>query len=268
MILRPLDRETLRREYMTASPFRCVQIEPFLDQAVAEEVAASYPAFDRATGYGQVFSTVNERMKVQITDARRFPEPVRKLNDALASPAFLSDLSSITGIANLLPDEQLEGGGMHITGPGGRLDVHLDFNYLEARKLYRRVNLLLYLNPAWQPAWGGHLQLWDPQVQRCVRTFTPLLNRCVVVETTNESFHGVTPVNRDAPAARRSFAAYYYTREAPVDMVEPVRSTMFRARPEEWFRASILMPAEKVQRRVGAGVRRVTGRARRFLGKS
>jgi hypothetical protein len=268
MILRPIDRETLRREFMTASPFRFVQIEPFLDAAVADEVASSYPAFDRAALDGRVFSTVNERMKVQITDATRFPEPVRKLNDALASPAFIADLSAITGIADLLPDDRLEGGGMHITGPGGRLDVHLDFNYLEARKLYRRVNLLLYFNPAWQPEWGGQLQFWDRDVRRCERTFAPLLNRCLVVETTNGSFHGVTPVTRDAPAPRRSFAAYYYTREAPADMAERVPSTIFRARPNEWVRASILMPGERIQRRVGAGVRLITGRARRLLGRS
>jgi len=268
MILRPIDRETLRHEFTTASPFRFVRIEPFLDRAFAEEVAASYPTFERATAHGRVFRTVNERMKVQITDPTLFPEPVRRLHEVLASPAFIDDLSTITGIPGLLADEQLEGGGMHVTGPGGRLDVHLDFNYLEARKLHRRVNLLLYLNPTWQDRWGGHLELWDREMRRCERRFAPLLNRCLVVETTNVSFHGVTPVTPDAPLPRRSFAAYYYTREAPADVAAPVSSTMFRARPEEWVRAWVLMPGERIQRQLGMGLRRITRTARRFLGRS
>ena len=43
---------------------------------------------------------------------------------------------------------------MHLTGPGGRLDVHVDFNFLPERKLHRRLNLLFYLNPVWEEASG------------------------------------------------------------------------------------------------------------------
>ncbi len=265
MLLRPLDCATLHDEFVSARPFPWVMIEPFLDHAVVAEVASSYPSFKRATAQGRTFTTVNERKKVQITDARLFPEPVRQLNEALASPAFLADLSSITGIPNLLADEELQGGGMHVTGAGGRLDVHVDFNYLEARKLYRRVNLLLYLNPAWQECWGGHVQLWDRAVSKCERAFAPLLNRCLIFETNDVSFHGVTPVTADAPAPRRSFAAYYYTREAPGSSFEAVPGTIFRARPEEWVRGTILMPAEKIQRRLQEEARRVARGLRRLL---
>ena len=156
---------------------------------------------------------------------------------------------------------------MHITGAGGRLDVHVDFNYIQERKLYRRVNLLLYLNPIWEDRWGGHVQFWDRDVTRCERAFAPLLNRCIVFETSNVSFHGVAPVTADSPVPRCSFAAYYYTREAPPNLVEPVRSTIFRARPQEWIRGCLLMPAEKIQRRLETGVGRIKRGARRFLGK-
>jgi hypothetical protein len=268
MILRPIDRESLRHEFAIASPFRFVRIEPFLDQRFADEVASSYPTFERAAAHGRMFRAVNERMKVQITDPARFPAPVRRLYELLMSPAFVADLTSITGIADLVADEELEGGGMHVTGPGGRLDVHLDFNYLEGRKLYRRVNLLLYLNPIWQDEWGGHLELWDREMKRCERTFAPLLNRCLVMETTDASFHGVTPITPNAALPRCSFAAYYYTREPPVERSEPIASTMFRARPNEWVRAGLLMPIEKVQRRLNTGVRRITRGAQRLFGRS
>src|SRR5262249_52450765 len=151
----------------------------------------------------------------QITDTKLFPEPVARLNDALASPEFLADLSYITGIPGLLADSALAGGGIHVTGPGGRLDVPVGFNYIEDRKLHRRLNLLLYLNPVWDEQWGGHIQLWDKDVSACEAAFVPALNRCVIFETSDLSFHGVTPVTSAAPYPRQSFATYYYTREAP-----------------------------------------------------
>src|SRR5579872_5826187 len=118
MPVQPFDREALRRQYRQATPYPFVKIDNFLDPSFAREVAAAYPTFEDATARGRTFASVNERKKVQITDARRFPEPVASLNSALASPAFLSELSYITGIPDLLADEELVGGGIHVTGPG------------------------------------------------------------------------------------------------------------------------------------------------------
>ena len=176
-MLLPLDREALRNQYKNATPFPFVRMENFLNSAFATQVAAAYPSFDDATGKGRTFQTVNERKKVQITNAKLFPAPIAQLSRALASPGFLADLSYISGIPNLLADEELVGGGIHVTGPGGRLDVHVDFNYLEQRKLHRRLNLLLYLNPVWKEQWGGHIQLWDKDVKRCQQAFAPSMNR-------------------------------------------------------------------------------------------
>jgi len=142
-MLQPFDREKVRAEFAAAKPFPYVKIDNFIDPAKAKAVVAAYPSFEVALGQGQTFATVNERKKVQISDPSRFAAPVAELNDLLASDEFLNDLSHITGIPNLLADEQLVGGGIHVTGPGGRLDVHVDFNFIAERKLHRRLNLLL-----------------------------------------------------------------------------------------------------------------------------
>src|SRR5216684_2798281 len=159
------DREALRGQFAGAAPFPFMKIENFVDPKLALQVAAACPDFHNAMATGMSFKTVNERKKVQITDSNLFPEPIARLHDILSSPEFVSDLSYITGIPNLIADEELVGGGVHVTGPGGRLDVHIDFNYMKERKLHRRVNLLLYLNPTWQEEWGGQIQLWDSNVQ-------------------------------------------------------------------------------------------------------
>ena len=215
MLINPFDREELRHQFMNATPYPFLKIDNFLDAAFAEEVAAAYPSFEVALHKGKSFKAVNEKKKVQITDASRFPDPVARLNELLAAPAFLADLSYVTCIPNLLADAELVGGGMHMTGPGGRLDVHVDFNYIEKRKLHRRLNLLLYLNPTWDNSWGGHIQLWDKDIKKCEHSFLPMLNRCVIFQTNEISYHGVNPVKSAAPYPRISFATYYYTREAP-----------------------------------------------------
>jgi hypothetical protein len=267
MVISKFKREDLRDQYRKSEPFPFVKIDDFLEPAFAAEVSAAYPTFEAAANQGLMFKTVNERKKVQITDSGLFPPPVMRLNDAISSTAFLSDLSFITGIPSLLADEKLLGGGMHLTGPGGRLDVHVDFNYIEDRKLFRRINLLLYLNSSWEAAWGGELQLWDKNVRRCEASFTPVFNRCVIFETSEISFHGVVPVSSAAPMPRQSFATYYYTREAPTHWKGVAHGTIFRARPDEKARGLVMMPAEAVKRQVNNGIRQVKDGIKRLMGR-
>jgi Rps23 Pro-64 3,4-dihydroxylase Tpa1-like proline 4-hydroxylase len=265
MIVQPLNRDLLRDQYANAMPFPFVRIENFLEPSFAAAVAAAYPTFEDAQRQGMIFKAVNEQNKVQITDAKLFPGPVARLSEALASAKFLSDLSYITGISHLLTDGELIGGGMHITGPGGRLDVHVDFNYLDNRKLHRRLNLLLYLNPIWEELWGGHIQLWDKDVSTCGHSFAPVFNRCVIFETSDISFHGVTPVATASPHPRISFACYYYTRQAPSNWKGDIHSTIFKARPNERVRGYVLMPAERLQRHIAGRMVKLKQQVKRLL---
>jgi hypothetical protein len=225
-----------------------VIIENFLEPAAAQRVAAAYPTFEQAQKDGFSFNFVNEQRKVQVTDTAKFPAAVRELNDAISSPAFLGDLETITGVPRLLADEKLAGGGMHLTGSGGRLDVHVDFNRLEDRALFRRLNILIYLNPVWSEQWGGHIELWDRDVKNCHQRCVPALNRCLVFETSDISYHGVAPITAPEGMVRQSFAAYYYTREAPPHWNGQTHSTIFKARPDEKLRKFVSMPAERLRR--------------------
>jgi Rps23 Pro-64 3,4-dihydroxylase Tpa1-like proline 4-hydroxylase len=247
-LIRPLDRERLREQFRNAQPFPHIVIENFLVPGAAEEVAAAYPSFEKAEEHGFKFNFINEQRKIQVTDRSKFPDPVARLGDAILSPEFLLDLEFITGIPRLLADQQFAGGGMHLTGPGGRLDVHVDFNQLEERKLFRRLNILLYLNRDWREEWGGHIELWDKAVKTCHLRSAPVLNRCLIFETSDISFHGVAPVDASSPHVRQSFAAYYYTREAPEGPTVS-HSTIFKARPNEKLRGLVYMPMEKLWRR-------------------
>jgi 2OG-Fe(II) oxygenase superfamily len=255
-MIKPLNLEALKQQWTSARPYPHVIIDDFLEPGAAEGIARSYPTFDQALKDGFAFNFVNEQRKVQITDRKKFSEPVRQLEAAISSSAFLADLEAITGVPRLVADEQLAGGGMHLTGSGGRLDVHVDFNLIEDRKLFRRLNILIYLNPVWKEEWGGHIELWDRDVRTCHQRCIPALNRCLIFETSDISYHGVAPVAAPEGMVRHSFAAYYYTREAPPHWDGQSHSTIFRARPNEKLRQFVSMPAERLRRRIEGKVNR------------
>ena len=232
---------------------------------MALELARSYPP--SLSGVTRSWDAVNEKRKTQIENPELFPIPVRKLAEYCSSQQFRDMLSEVSGIPNLLWDPEFRGGGMHQTAAHGLLDVHVDFNRLEQNGWYRRVNLLLFLNEEWREEWGGRLELWDRKVRNCVQSFAPILNRCVIFETSEISFHGVTALTCPPEVVRRSFALYFYTKEAPAGASGEVHSTIFRARPNERLKRYVLMPAERFRRGV-RGLRWSAGRlASRLLGR-
>jgi len=264
-LINPIDLTLVRSQYLTAEPFPFFSIDNFLREDFAREVAATYPSFDEARVMGRQFDRVNERLKVQVTESQKFPEPVRKLATLLESQAWLATLRQITGIDALLADPELAGGGIHVTGPGGRLDVHVDFNYITDRDLHRRLNVLIYLNPIWEENWGGDIELWDKDVKKRHHVFSPIFNRCVAFQTSAISFHGVTPVRAPHPHLRKSFATYYYTKEAPDAWDGSKHSTIFRARPYERFKMHVAMPLEQFGMRMRQGMDRAKRRVRQLI---
>jgi hypothetical protein len=250
----PYDRDALRAQFRSAAPFPFIAIDPFLAPDLAAAAAAEIPTFSESQQIGREFDAVNEKNKVQITDSSLFGPAVARVHEALASPEWLEDLSYITGIDHLLADSELRGGGIHVTGPRGRLDVHVDFNFVKDRGLHRRLNILVYLNRDWEKEWGGAIELWDQQVTECAYSAIPSMNRCVIFETSEISYHGVTPVTCPEGVERRSYAAYYYTREAPPTWDGQTHSTVFKARPNERVRGALLMPLERAQRSVKGSI--------------
>lgn len=260
----PLDEEALRRSYEAAKPFPFVAVDGFLDAAFAREVAHSLPSIERARQAGREFKAVNERGKVQVTRPDVFPAPVRALHELMASPELLGLLERVTGIERLVADDELVGGGIHLMTSGSHLDVHVDFDRIAERGLYRRLNLLLFLNEGWDDAWGGELELWDERVKHRHHAFAPRLNRLVLFETSDHSFHGVRRVRTPKGVTRGSFATYYYTREAPAG-ASAGHDTLFRPRPGEWWKGAVLMPAEEALENTRLRLRRLGSRVKRSL---
>lgn len=124
------------------------------------------------------------------------------------TPALVSE---ITGIKGLMADPDLFGAGLHCIPPGGFLNMHVDFNR-HPNGWHRRVNVLIYLNQDWRDEWGGALRLGlKPFVE-----YLPIAGRCVIFETTDDSWHGhPEPITCPKDVQRRSMALYFYTPEPP-----------------------------------------------------
>lgn len=113
-------------------------------------------------------------------------------------------LSGITGIADLEPDWTYHGGGIHISDPGDYLQPHLDYALHPVLHLERRLNVVLFLNPQWEPAWGGALQFYDDLADKVIAEFSPQFNRAILWEPTDLAYHGVSAVT--GPQSRITLA--------------------------------------------------------------
>jgi Rps23 Pro-64 3,4-dihydroxylase Tpa1-like proline 4-hydroxylase len=257
----------MQEKVRSALPFPHFCIDNFLKQDFAEEIYNSFPSFSEAKSVGRQFTTVNEKKKIQITDSSKFPAPIARLNDLLASRDFTDLMTDIFGIPNLIADPALQGGGIHETDTGGRLDVHIDFNFEKQKQWHRRLNVLIYFNKDWREEYGGYLDIWDKDVKKCYGAFAPIFNRAFGFTTNEISFHGVTPLACPPGMVRRSFATYYYTKEAPAGWDGKEHSTIFKARPEEWARARVLMPAEASMNQAKQGIQSVKNKLKSLISK-
>ncbi|HSC86651.1 MAG TPA: 2OG-Fe(II) oxygenase [Polyangiaceae bacterium] len=257
----------MRERFLKAQPFPFLAVDDFLEPEFARAMAASYPSFEDASSLGHVFNAVNEKRKVQITNPESFPEPVQQFAALAASEEFREFLSKVSGIDDLRWDDSYSGAGMHMTASSGRLDVHVDFNRLEQKGWYRRLNLLLFLNEGWQDEWGGRLELWNADVTKCAHSFQPIFNRMVLFETSDISYHGVTPIKCPPAIARRSFALYFYTEQPPAGVdADKQHSTIFRSRPNEFMRGYVLMPLSSASWALRSAYRTMRSRTAQLLG--
>ncbi|ERL99456.1 hypothetical protein HIMB11_00402 [Rhodobacteraceae bacterium HIMB11] len=76
----------------------------------------------------------------------------------------------------------------------------------------RRVNLLYYLNPNWEPTWGDEFGIYDDNGETLIKAAARTFNRCVIFDTHDKSYHGLpNPINFPSDDPRRSMLLYYYT---------------------------------------------------------
>jgi hypothetical protein len=221
--------------FRSARPFKHAVIDRFFEAAFAERLLADFPVFNPALAKNEIYGGVWG--KAVNTEIRQISPAYEEMYELMGSPQFLDLIGEISGIPGLLPDPKLYGGGTHENLHGQDLDPHVDFNYDEAQKLHRRLNLIVYLNKDWEREWGGSIEIHsNPRkpAENQIRSFEPLFNRAVMFETNEHSWHGFPKIELpegERHRSRKSISIYLYTRERPAEEIAPVHGTFYVHRP-------------------------------------
>jgi Rps23 Pro-64 3,4-dihydroxylase Tpa1-like proline 4-hydroxylase len=132
--------------------------------------------------------------------------------NTIHSGRFIDFLQQITGIAGLITDPGLDGGGLHSIPTGGKFALHTDFNQHTVTKLENRLIFITYLNKDWLPSYGGALELWNIEEEKCEAEVFPLFGRSILFHESKRSLHGhPKPVEAPNGRPRRSACTAYYT---------------------------------------------------------
>lgn len=214
------------KSYRSKQPYPYGGFDDFLPAEVLERVLAELQTLPEAE---TSFNRPQEKLKTSYVP-ERLPPYTRNLFYVLNSRPFVQFLEGMTGIKGLIPDPYFAGGGVHVVGNGGHLDIHADFNHNAILNLERRLNVLIYLNKDWEEAFGGSFEIWNNDMTQMVESFVPRFNRMVCFNTGSSTWHGnPTPVNHPEGRPRMSLALYYYT--ATWDGTKRSHTTLFRPRP-------------------------------------
>ena len=222
----------LKAKYAVGEPFPNICFEDFFNPDILEAVLEEFPNLENKDDIK--FQTPNE-IKLASRGERRFGPVSKAFAHFLNSEPFLLFLQELTSIEEtLIPDPYFEGGGFHQTKPGGFLKIHADFNKHRQTGLDRRLNVLVYLNKDWEDEYGGHFELWDRDMTRCVSKIPPKFNTMALFTTTDFSYHGLpNPLTCPPDRSRKSMALYYYTNGRPASEVNDGledHTTLFKER--------------------------------------
>ena len=231
-----------KEAYKNADPFPSIYFENFFDEELLDEVLAEFPE-NLGNNKDIKFNNPNE-VKLASIGEGRFGEKTKRFMRYLNSEPFLLFLQELTGIERpLIPDPHFEGAGYHQIKPGGFLKIHADFNRNRATGLDRRLNVLVYLNKDWKDEYGGHFELWDRDMTKCVTKVRPSYNTLAMFSTTSHSWHGLpNPLTCPEGRSRRSLALYYYTNGRPAHEIEKgieTHNTIFIDRKNDEVDASM-----------------------------
>ncbi|MFD9223829.1 2OG-Fe(II) oxygenase [Streptomyces sp. NPDC060064] len=186
--------------FAAAEPFPHLVVDGLWPNSLLAAIDAEFPAANDPRWI--TYPDEKERGK-KAGDSYMWGPATRGFFDAARGDEACAMLELLTGIGPLTADDI--GGGMHETGEGGRLDMHVDFNVHPTLPLERRLNMLVFLSRDWDPAWGGVLYLGKDREVEVV----PAWNRTVIFATGERSWHG-HPDPVVGEHLRRSLACYYY----------------------------------------------------------
>jgi hypothetical protein len=225
-----------KRSYMTAKPYRHAVINNFLPRDLALRAANEIENFK-----GYIVRETPDGKKGGLggnTDMTVVGPSTQQAVDFFQSKVFVDFLSELTGIRNLTADPKLWGAGPFAIDQEGYLSLHTDFNvhtpHGEPKTIWRRINVLLYLNEDWEEQHGGSFELWGTDDKYSfidyAKKVVPVFNRMALFAVNDVSLHGhLDTVNHPQGKKRKSISMYYYSthREDDPQLSPEVHSSIY-----------------------------------------
>jgi len=204
-----------KSKYINSKPYPHIVIKNFFNREFLNKITKEFP------NLSEIKTSINYDNKNEVKFAnnnrRVFQKNTKSLFEFLNSQQFISFMQTLTSIEEiLLPDNSLSGGGLHEIKRGGVLKIHTDFNKHPIKNLDRRINVLIYLNKNWKINYGGHLELWNKNMSKCIKKILPVFNTIVIFSTNDFTNHGhPKPLRCPEDTSRKSIATYYFSKGRP-----------------------------------------------------
>ncbi len=239
--------------FNSAKPFKHLIIDNFLENDFIELLHEETRSTLKNINVSNDFTQKN---KVACNDWSKFGISTYNFISFLNSSLFTNFLYQITNIEGLISDPQLEGGGIHSVSNKGFLKMHSDFNWHKSLKIYRRINILFYLNKDWESSMKGELILSTGNIKN-YKSIEPKYNRLVIFNTNDKTFHGhPEKINFPDNYPRTSIATYYYTKKRSLNETIRFRSSNTRYIP--FFKDDIDTSNISLKSKIGYFLRRFT----------
>lgn len=233
--------EELNKTFRNNKPFPYLVFEGLFSPVLLEMI---YDDFDRLNKDElRVYQNLHEK-KLASRPYALLGNASELYFNTIHSTKFIAFLEQITGIEGLVTDPSRSGGGLHQIPAGGKFAMHVDFNKHDVTKLDNRLVFITYLNKDWLPAYGGALELWSMEEEKCEVEIHPVFGRSILFAQTSKSLHGhPKPVDAPNGRSRRSVAAYYYSNGRSDDEDKDYHTTIIlkrrKAGQREKFYASV-----------------------------
>lgn len=240
--------DALSKEFQSQKPQRYLILDGFLDPQIAMDASIKFPKLsemDQLRDFRQD--------KAQDPSLAKFNPIFQEIIfQHLHSPRFVNLMRNLSGISSLRADPQLYAAGLAQGGDKSFLNVHIDNSSHPTQPWYRRLNILVYLNPNWTEEKGGHVEFYSDDMKESA-AILPVFNRAVIFATHQKSWHGYRTVNTPDGDSRKSINIYYFSEESPTGE-NYYHITSFKARENE-LKNKILYPFDNTLRTIARWVR-------------
>lgn len=219
------NKETLKQQYDSSrNQIGYFFLDDLLPEELALEIFAKFPKPEE-----MVLKKSIREDKYVAAQMNKYDPVLEEIIYAFQDKKIVELVSEICKLNDIVPDENLYAGGISKMGNKQFLNPHLDNSHDKDRELWRVLNLLYYVTPDWNEAFGGNLELWPDGLKQEPITIHSKFNRLAVMATHNHSLHSVSPVTHNG---YRNCVSNYYFSPNPVHENDTFHVTSFRGRPE------------------------------------